>query len=254
MPFQWRSRPGATAAAIGPVADFIDGILDEDRKAPRKQRHTAHRIWVRIGKEYPEFSVSESSVRRYVRERKAELGLRSRETFVPQSYGWGEEGQADWYEAEADLGDERVKLQVFVVRSMASGAAFHRAYYRATQQAFLEAQQLAFHYLGGVFRRLRYDNLTSAVKRILRGYRREETTRFVAFRSHWRSSRSSALPGKPTRRAEWRTRWAPSGVTTGCRCPRPKDLAELNAMLTKPAERTRRGGLPVGTRRSGRRC
>jgi len=63
---------------------------------------------------------------------------------------------------------ERVKLQVFSLRSMASGAAYHRAYLRATQQAFLEAHELAFHYFGGVFRRLRYDNLSSAVKKILR--------------------------------------------------------------------------------------
>ena len=90
--------------------------------------------------------------------------------FVPQSYDWGVEAQVDWYEAYADLDGERIKLQVFSMRSMASGAAFHRAYLRATQQAFLEAHELAFHYFGGVFRRLRYDNLSSAVKKILRGY------------------------------------------------------------------------------------
>jgi transposase len=59
------------------------------------------------------------------------------------------------------------------------------AYYHATQQAFLEAHELAFAYFGGVFRRLRYDNLKSAVKKILRGHQREETERLIAFRSHW---------------------------------------------------------------------
>jgi hypothetical protein len=63
-------------------------------------------------------------VRRYVRERKVVLDLRQRETFVPQSYAWSVEAQIDWYEAVADLGGERVTLQVFVLRSMASGAAF----------------------------------------------------------------------------------------------------------------------------------
>ena len=58
------------------------------------------------------------------------------ETFVPQSSAWGVEAQVDWYEAYADLDGERVKLQVFEMRSMASGAAYHRAYLRATQQAF----------------------------------------------------------------------------------------------------------------------
>jgi transposase len=167
-------------------AEVIDGMLEEDRRAPRKQRHTAHRIWERLRAEVPTFDVCERSVRQYVAKRKQELGLISRETCVPQSYEWGVEAQVDWYEAWADLSGERTKLQVFSMRSMASGGAFHRAYLRATQQAFLEAHELAFEYFGGIFRRLRYDNLSAAVKRILRGSRREETARFIAFRSHWR--------------------------------------------------------------------
>ena len=115
---------------------------------------------------------------------------------MPQSYDWGVEAQVDWYEAYADLDGERVKLQVFEMRSMASGAAYHRAYLRATQQAFLEAHELAFHYFGGVFRRLRYDNLTSAVKKILRGYERELTARFIAFRSHWQYQADFCTPGE----------------------------------------------------------
>ena len=103
---------------------------------------------------------------------------------MPQSYALGQEAQVDWYEAWAELGRERTKMQVFAMRSMASGAAFHRAYLHATQQAFLEAHEAAFGYFGGVFRLLRYDNLSSAVRKILRGHRREETVRFVAFRSH----------------------------------------------------------------------
>src|SRR6202043_422511 len=61
-----------------------------------------------------------------------------RETCVPQSYAWGVEAQIDWYEAYADLAGERVKLQVFGMRSMASGGAFQCCYLNATQQAFLE--------------------------------------------------------------------------------------------------------------------
>ena len=178
------------------VMAFIDAVLDADRHAPRKQRHTARRIYRRILKEYPDAGVAESTVRNHVRERKRRMGLELRETFVPQSYGWGQEAQVDWYEAWADLGDERTKVQVFVMRSMASGAAFHRAYPHATQQAFLEAHELAFDYFGGVFRLLRYDNLASAVRKILRGHRREETVRFVAFRSHWRFAAEFCTPGE----------------------------------------------------------
>ena len=190
-----RKKPARRRAKLAPAVGFIDRILKEDRKAPRKQRHTAHRIWNRI-REETSCEVAERTVRQYVQERKRELGLEKRETFVPQSYDWGQEAQVDWYESWAEMDGERVKLQVFTMRSMASGAAFHRAYRRATQQAFLEAHELALDYFGGVFRTLRYDNLSSAVKRILRGARREETARFVAFRSHWRFASEFCTPGK----------------------------------------------------------
>jgi len=170
---------------LGPVKEIINRILEEDRKAPRKQRHTAHRIYTRLKEEHPELPIGEPTVRRYVAGQKRELGLKGRDVFVPQSYQAGQEGQVDWFEATAKLGGERCVLQFFAMRSMGSGDAFHRAYTNATQQAFLEGHEHAFAYFGGVFRTLRYDNLTSAVKKILRGRQREETSRVIAFRSHW---------------------------------------------------------------------
>jgi len=191
-----RKRAERPCPQIEPVRAFIDHILEADRQAPRKQRHTAHRIRQRILQELPDTQVGASTVRRYVRFRKAELGLLSSDVCVPQAYDWGVEAQVDWYEATVVLDDQSVVVQFFALRSMASGAAFHRAYLRATQQSFLEAQQLAFHYFGGVFRKLRYDNLTSAVKNILRGHRREETERFIRFRSHWQFEASFCNPAQ----------------------------------------------------------
>src|SRR5512145_3350984 len=89
-----RDRP-----KLAPAIAFIEQMLEADRKAPRKQRHTAHRIWRRLKAEHPELDIAESTVRRYVRVRKQELGLARAEVFVPQSYQWGQEGQVDWYEA-----------------------------------------------------------------------------------------------------------------------------------------------------------
>jgi transposase len=191
-----RKRPERKRPRLEAVIPFINAILERDRKAPRKQRHTSHRIYQRIRVELPDQRVGESSVRRYVGRRKREMGFIVNETFVPQTYAWGQEAQIDWYETSADLGGERQTVQVFCMRSMASGGAFHRAYPRATQQAFLEGHELAFAYFSGVFRVLRYDNLTSAVKKVLRGYRREETERFIAFRSHWKFQAEFCTPGE----------------------------------------------------------
>lgn len=147
-----RKKPERLRRKLKAAIEFIDAILEADRKGPRKQRHTAHRIWTRIGHELPACKIAERTVREYVHDRKIALGLMVRETCVPQSYAWGVEAQIDWYEAYADLAGERVNLQVFAMRSMASGAAFHCAHLHATQQVFLEAHELAFAYFGGVFR------------------------------------------------------------------------------------------------------
>jgi len=221
-----RARP-----VMRPLITFIDAILEADRTAPRKQRHTAHRIFERILAEVPDGKVAEVTIRQYVRERKRELGWPARATCVPQSYQPGQEGQVDWYEAWAELNGEPVLLQVFAMRSMVSGAAFHRAYQRATQQAFLEAHEHAFQYFQGVFRLLRYDNLKAAVKKIVRGFRREETARFIAFRSHWRFESEFCTPYEAHEKGGIegeagyfrRNHWVPM--------PKARDLAELNSQL-----------------------
>jgi transposase len=224
----YRSRAKPT---LDRVQAFIDQVLETDRTAPRKQRHTARRIHDRLCRERPDAPVAASTVREYVRGWKRTHGLIGREVCVPQTYDWGQEAQVDWYEAVAVLGDEEVMLQVFCVRSMASGAAFHRAYPRATQQAFLEAHEGAFQYFGGVFATLRYDNLTSAVRKVLRGFRREETTRFIAFRSHWQFVAAFCTPGEGHEKGGVegeagyfrRNHWVP--------VPHAADLDALNAQL-----------------------
>ena len=226
-----RKVPRRVRPRLDPLRPVIDAILETDRTAPRKQRHTAHRIFVRLQQEQPAFPIAESTVRAYVRERKHALGLSDKVICVPQTYAFGVEGQADWYEAVADLGGVRQTLQVFGLRSMASGGAFHRAYTHATQQAFLEAHELAFAYFGGVFQRVRYDNLPLAVKRILRGHRRDQTARFVAFRSHWRFASEFCTPGAGHEKGGIegeagyfrRNHWVP--------IPAAPDLTALNAQL-----------------------
>jgi hypothetical protein len=183
--------------SLDPVKPFIEAILVADKTAPRKQRHTAHRIWVRLCQEFAVHPVAESTVRAYVRERKWALGLAGKETCIPQDYAWGEEAQVDWYEAYVVLGGVSVKVQIFNMRSMKSGGAYHRAYLHATQQAFFEAHEHAFAYFGGVFHLLRYDNLASAVTKVFRGHTRDEHTRFVAFRSHWQFRAEFCGPAQP---------------------------------------------------------
>ena len=123
-----RKVPERDHPKLAPAIPFVNAILEADRKAPRKQRHTAHRIWMRIRREMPEVGVAESTIRRYVRSRKAAMGLLVHEVFVPQSYQLGGEAQVDWYEGWVQFDGISRKTYVFCMRSMASGGAFHRAY------------------------------------------------------------------------------------------------------------------------------
>jgi hypothetical protein len=142
-----RKKHARKQPKMGPLKDAIERMLEADRQAPRKQRHTAHRIWARLREEHPEFPIAEPTVRQYVRKRKQELG--GRVAFVPQSYDWGQEGQVDWFEAVAKLEGEPCKLQFFAMRSMASGDAFHRAYTLSKFESPLIRTLISALYPGG---------------------------------------------------------------------------------------------------------
>ena len=49
-----RKRPERTSPRLTPATNaFIDQVLEADRKAPRKQRHTARRLWQRVVEDTP---------------------------------------------------------------------------------------------------------------------------------------------------------------------------------------------------------
>ena len=226
-----RKKPERERPRLAPALSFIDAILEADRQAPRKQRHTAHRIWTRLQQEKPEIVVGESTLREYVRQRKHAMGLLGHEVFVAQSYQFGGEAQVDWYEIWSEFDGQPRKVYIFCMRSMASGAAFHRAYPHATQQAFLEAHELAFQWFGGVFSTLRFDNLSSAVKKILRGRQREETTRFIAFRSHWGFQAEFCTPGEGHEKGGVEGEGGQFRRNYLVPTPKVRNLEELNQLL-----------------------
>lgn len=172
------------APKLGPYRALIDEWLIADRDAPRKQRHTSKRIWRRLVDEHG-VEVAETTVRDHVRKRRRELGELAAEVFIPQVHAPGRTAEVDWGEAWIDLRGERTKAHLFFMRSCHSGAAFCQAAPVETQQAFLEAHVAALDWFGGVFEVIRYDNLGSAVKQVLKGRRRVETDRFIALRSHY---------------------------------------------------------------------
>jgi transposase len=233
-----RSPVGRPAPRLGPYRPLIDSWLEADREAPRKQRHTARRIWQRLVDEEGA-EVAEPTVRTYVRKRKRAMGWPVGEVFVPQVHDPGVGAEVDWGEADVNLAGVLTTVFLFFMRASFSGAAFCQGSLVETQQAFLELHVEAFDWFGGVFEQLRYDNLASAVKRVLKGRRRVESDRFVALRSHYLFESEFTRPGIEGAHEKGGVEGEVGRFRRNHLVPVPAvaSLAELNALLLKGCER-----------------
>ncbi|UCG04844.1 MAG: IS21 family transposase [Desulfobacterales bacterium] len=169
---------------LGPYLKIIDKWLEEDKQRPKKQRHTAVRVYHRLKAEY-DFQGAETTVRRYVREAKLRLGVGSRQVFIPSDPQADIEAEVDWGRCHAILGGEQTVLKLFCMRSKYSGKHFVRCYPCERQQALFDGHIRAFSFYGGVFPVLIYDNLTTAVQKVLRGKKRVFQESYDKFRGYY---------------------------------------------------------------------
>lgn len=191
-----RKIPERVAPVLGPPVETVRGWLVADADAPRKQRHTARRVWERLRDEQGA-QVAESSVRALVAQLRQELGTQVVQVMVPQTHPPAEEAEVDFGEFWASIGGVMVKLWMFVLRLSFSGRAVHIAYANQAQESFLDGHVQAFERLGGVpTGQIRYDNLKAAVLRVALGRDRLENVRFIALRSHYGFEKFFCLPGE----------------------------------------------------------
>ena len=182
-----RKAAGRESPVLGPWKATIRGWLEAEvaGRVPRKQRHTARRVWQRLVDEHGA-DVAEATVRAFVAAVKAELANVAMDVTVGQEHAPGADAEVDFGAFRARIDGQLVVLQLFVMRLSASGRGFAVAFVHQAQEAFFEGHALAFAHFGGVPTGLiRYDNLKAAVTRILLGRDRVENERFVALRSHY---------------------------------------------------------------------
>jgi transposase len=187
------SRP-KPRPVLDPVIPLIDAWLTADGDVPRKQRHTAKRIYDRLVAEHG-FPGSERIVRQYVQEWKrayqADDGC-----FLPLAYAPAAEAQCDWGEAVAEIAGRMQTVHLFCLRLCYSLKPFVCAFPTARQECFLAGHVAAFAALGGVPHRITYDNLGSAVTKVLQGRTRQEHEQFVAIRGHYLFESHFCRPGR----------------------------------------------------------
>ena len=229
---KYRRRRETVSRVMEPVAAVVEKWLQGDREAPRKQRHTSHRVYTRLVEEYG-FKGAESTVRRWTRESKTRLGLNAAVAVVPLDPEAAQEAEVDWGSAWVRIGGKQRQLKLFCMRSRYSGKAFVRAYWWERQEMFLDAHIRAFQFYGGVFPVLVYDNLTVAVKQILRGRARVEQERFIAFRSYYTFEARFCNPAKGQEKGGVEGLVGLSRRNFLVPIPDVRDLEELNDLLAK---------------------
>ena len=197
------------APLTGAWHGWIREVLVADRDAPRKQRHTAKRIRDRLAEEHGVL-ISESQCRAVVAKLRVEIAAEvgtPAKVFVPQTRLPGAEGEVDWGQFDAVIGGRDGDVaSVLDVACVLHPDAFHRAYVNEAQESFTDAHVRAFERFGGVPRRVRYDNLKTAVVKILKGRDRTENERFIALRSHYGFESFFCEPGIARRPREGRRR------------------------------------------------
>lgn len=182
-PWDYSQRADQSFPVLGSYLTLIDGWLKLDQQQPKKQRHTARRVYNRLVSEHG-YTGCESTVRRYVRIAKVTLGISPICAFIPGDPEAGFEAEVDWGTAVVILAGSRTTVKLFCIRSKYSGKHFVRIYPCERQQAFFDAHLHGFQFFGGIFPVLIYDNLTSAIHKVLRGRNRIEQESFRKFRSY----------------------------------------------------------------------
>ena len=184
-----RKKPPAKLK-LDPFIPVIDRILGDDKPRPKKQHHTAKRIFERLRDEYG-FTGGITIVKDYV----AGWRQRTQEMFVPLVHPPGH-AQADFGEAIGIIGGVERKIHFFAFDLPHSDACFVVGYPAETTEAFCDGHVRAFAFFGGVPKSILYDNTKIAVARILGDGKRQRTCVFTELQSHYLFEDRFGRPGK----------------------------------------------------------
>lgn len=214
--------------------------LEEDKKAPRKQRHTAKQVYNRLKKEVKGFDCSYRLVAKFVSGRKKELQLKRSEGFIPLEHHPGE-AQADFGTAQFYENGKLYTGKYLVLSFPQSNAGFWQLNYGENMECLLEGLAAIFRHIGGVPAEIWFDNTSTIVTSIIKGGERSLTERFERFREHYGFKAIFMNPGSGWEKGSVENKVGYSRRNYMVPVPRFISLADYNVQLLKEcAEDTKR--------------
>lgn len=173
------------------IESRITAWYEDDLKGPRKQRRTAKRMYDQLRSEYG-YTGGYTTVKTILREIR---GI-NREVFVPRDHQAGDYCEFDFGYATIKLKGEKTKVALHCFQLTYSNDIFVYCSLRETQEEMFESHKRAFEHFGGVPKYMRYDNLTQAVKTVLKGQNREEQLGFCTFKDQYGFNAEFCAPAK----------------------------------------------------------
>lgn len=222
-----RARP-----AIDPHTGWIDNLLEADLSAPRKQRHTAKRIYDRLVEERG-YRGSYSSAQRHVRRWRLERAAGAGDGYLELEWAPGT-AQADYGNFEAVAG-KRLHLKLLVVCLPHSNARYAVAGMSQRSECMCAGLAEVFGWIGRAPCELVLDNATEAGRRV-RG-EVTESQLFSLFRAHYRMGSRYCNPYSGNEKGSVENAVGFIGRNLLVPVPKVGSLGELNALLREGCDR-----------------
>lgn len=169
---------------LDPYKPLIDSWLEEDKKHPRKQRHTAKKVFDRLARSVPGFDCSYRLVAEYVKFQKEEIKLKRNEGFLPLEHHPGE-AQTDFGSAEFYERERLISGKYLAMSFPWSNTGYMQLFYGENCECLLEGMAAIFKHIGGVPHEIWFDNASTMVTKIIKGGGRDLTDRFARFKEHY---------------------------------------------------------------------
>jgi transposase len=168
---------------LGRFMEVLERRLAEEQKLPKRERRTAQMFFEELQMEG--YTGGYDSVRRQVRRWRWEQKVLAEQVFIPLVFDPGEAFQFDWSHEWVEMAGMPAKVKVAHLRLCHSRVFLCVAYPRETQEMVFDAHIRAFDFFGGVCRKGIYDNLKTAVNKVLTGKERDFNSRFMQLCSHY---------------------------------------------------------------------
>ena len=214
---------------LGDYLSMVGDLLEKDWKRPRKRRLTARRLFELVQKEGYEGGYD--SIQRFTKKWREEKGAVSRSIFIPLQFAAGDAYQFDWSHEDVLLNGIAQRVKVAHFRLSHSRHFFVAAYPRESSEMVFDAHNRAFAFFGGTCKRGIYDNMSTAVTKVLHGKERIFNHRFVQLCSHYLVDPVACTPGSGWEKGQVEKQV--KNVREWMFTPRPrfKDIEELNSWL-----------------------